>query len=237
MLVVAGFALTASGAEDSARPPAYDWYELEKLGGRVAAPIGWHCRRIRVIDGVGFQITKEEVTDKSSEAQVEFANQHSHWDVWDMTRLSMSTYRTGFSIKVIAGTFWTQNRLAKLADDMIEDAARGGLATAVVEHDSGAYATRRFERDGVVIAGDVMEGQHFVELILLDVEKPTLFLVTFDCPRREWPKDKDLCDKLLSSLTLFQVPGDQSHTPYPMPRSVKPLSETPLPQSSDANPQ
>lgn len=161
-------------------PPGYVWCALEHFSGKVLIPTGWFCSEIRVPNGTGYQIAKEEVVSNSTGDWTGLTNKPVFLD---LNRLSIrADYRTGFTIKVISGPFWNKSRLSKLAEGLFEDRRREGRVSALLDSAIGTYTARSFNREGVEAAGNVIESKHFVELLLQDMETPTLIFVTFDCP-------------------------------------------------------
>jgi hypothetical protein len=209
--------LSRADGGDASAPPGYVWCALEHLSGKVLIPTGWVCRGIAVQNGTGYRITKEEVVPKSTDQRAE----SNKFIFWDMNRFARNAdYRTGFTIKVISGPFWDWSRLSKLAEGIFEDRKRDGRMSALLDGASGTYTTRSFKRESVETVGNVIETQQFVELLLLDTEKPTLVCVTFDCPLSAWPENKDGCEKFFATLSLFQGASQSNHSPYPTPESV-----------------
>jgi hypothetical protein len=204
--------LSRADGDDAPAPPGYAWCALEHFGGSVLIPTGWFCRGIRVPNGAGYQITKEEAVSKSTDYRDGSANKPM---LLDLNRLSKGAdFRTGFTIKVISGPFWNKSRLSKLADGLFEDRRREGRVSALQDSSTGTYWARSFNREGVEAAGNVIETKHFGELILQDTETPTLVFVAFDCPLSAWPEDKDCCDKFFATLSLFQGDKQANHSPY-----------------------
>jgi hypothetical protein len=198
--------------DDAPAPPGYSWYALGHFSGRVMIPAGWFCREIRVPNGSGYQITKEKAVAHGAGYRDGSAGKPG---LIDFNRLSKNAeFRTGFTVKVVAGPFWNRSRLSKLADGLFEDRKREGRVSALLDSAIGTYSARGFNREGVEAAGNVIETKHFVELFLLDTETPTLILVTFDCPLSAWPENKDCSDRFFATLSLFQGDKQANHSPY-----------------------
>jgi hypothetical protein len=217
--VFASCLLRADG-ENGPAPPGYAWCALEHMDGRVLIPAGWFCRKIGVQNGIGYQITKEEVVSKGADPLAGSANKRPYWDI-DIPSKRVD-YRTGFTIEVISGPFWDKGRLSKLAEGIFEDRKREGRMSALLDSSVGTYSARSFNREGMESVGNVIESQQFVELILQDTVKPTMVLVTFDCPLSAWPQDKEQCEKFFATLSLFQGADEANHTPYPAPAGQPP---------------
>jgi hypothetical protein len=204
--------LSRADGDDTPAPSGYVWCALEHFGGKVLIPAGWFCHEVRVPNGAGYQITKEEAVSKSTDYRDGSANNPK---LFDFNRLSKSAdFRTGFTIKVISGPFWNKSRLSKLADGLFDDRKREGRVSELMESSIGTYTARSFSREGVESAGNVIETKHFVELFVQDTETPTLILVTFDCPLSAWPENKDCCDKFFGTLSLFRGDKQANHSPY-----------------------
>jgi len=197
---------------DPSVPSGYVWCALEHLSGKVLIPTGWFCRGIRFPAGSGYEVTEDEVVSKNDDYQSDATNRPIFFAPNRLSKIS--DYRTGITIKVISGPFWTKSRISKLADGLFEDRRREGRMSVSLNSSSGTYSARSFDREGVEAVGNVIETKHFTELILQDTETPTLVLVTFDCPLSAWPQNKDHCEKFFATLSLFQDGKQENHSPY-----------------------
>ena len=224
--ILAPFPSRADG-DDASVPAGYVWCALEHLSGKVLIPTGWFCRGITVQNGTGYWITREEVGSSGTNSRPGIPHRDAYWSYWDLDRVKSADYQTGFAIKVISGPFWDKSRLSKLAEGIWEDGKRTGSVSALLDSSRGTYTTRSFNREGVETVGNVVETQHFVELILLDTETPTMIFVTFDCPLSAWPQNRDYCERFFATLSLFQGAKQANHTPYPAPASVSTAADLP----------
>jgi hypothetical protein len=237
LLIICVGALTPSllraDGDDTPAPLGYAWCALDHFSGKVLIPTGWSCRAIRVPAGTGYEITGEEAVPESTGDSTTSTNKAK---MMDMNRLSkQADYRTGFTIRVISGPFWNKSRLSKLADGLYEDRKREGRVSALLDSSIGTYTARSFDREGVEAVGSVVETKHFVELILLDTETPTMIFVTFDCPLSAWPENKDRCEKFFATLSLFQGAEQANHSPYSPHATATTAATEAAAQAADAD--
>jgi hypothetical protein len=101
--------LSRADGDNTPTPPGYVWCALDQFSGNFLIPAGWFCRGIRVPNGTGYQITKEEVVSKSANNPTGVTSKSLFFDTskplyFDINRLSgRADYGTGFTIKVISG--------------------------------------------------------------------------------------------------------------------------------------
>ncbi len=219
--------LSRADGDNTSPPSGYVWCDLVKLGGSVLIPKGWFCSEITIPTGFGYRITKEEVVSKSAGHQTGFTIKDSNQAYWDMNRLTSADFQTGFTIKALYGPFWDKSRLSKLAGGIIEDSKREGRVSAFLVGSIGRYTTSNFNMETVVTYRNIIESQHYVELILQDTEKPTFVRVTFDCPLRAWPQNEAYSKTFFATLSLFQSADELNHSPYPALASVSTAAEQP----------
>src|SRR3984957_21055931 len=58
--------LSIADGGDAPAPPGYAWCALAHFSGGVMVPTGWFCREIRVPNGSGYQMTREEGVSQSA---------------------------------------------------------------------------------------------------------------------------------------------------------------------------
>ena len=176
IVLMASFMTTVTAEDDSmpAPPKGYDWARCSEIKGAFLRPIGWHFRKDKRGETIGFFITKEDITKTGS-------------------------FKTGLTVNVIPDIPKKKSMSPyDFARQVRETAKESSKLTKEWNKDMGPFKSVGFVYDKKDDAGNFTVHN----LLIANNKTGTLYLVIFEAPSAEWTETWKIAEPMLKYLYI-----------------------------------